>query len=185
MYQIVKSQKPTPVTALLLFGKLLAWWKRPLLWCDESWCIALKQKDRMGWNKNAPLVFLVFLCFYKTGDIEWFSALQNKSKKQNKIHSSSASYLASRQCVTGTNCHSLVKQNGNTSSFEYAVCVCVCVWCLYPCVRVCFAEMQREHQRREHRLQEAHCCALGTMEEARQHQIRVGYTHTHTHTSSM
>ncbi|XP_038575631.1 protein FAM184A-like isoform X4 [Micropterus salmoides] len=33
-------------------------------------------------------------------------------------------------------------------------------------------EMQREHQRREHRLQEAHCCALGTMEEARQHQIR-------------
>ncbi|XP_057677290.1 protein FAM184A-like isoform X2 [Corythoichthys intestinalis] len=33
-------------------------------------------------------------------------------------------------------------------------------------------EMQREHQRREHRLQEAHCCALSTMEEARQHQIR-------------
>ncbi|XP_044043632.1 protein FAM184A-like isoform X7 [Siniperca chuatsi] len=33
-------------------------------------------------------------------------------------------------------------------------------------------EMQREHQRREHRLQEAHCCALGTMEDARQHQIR-------------
>ncbi|KAM6945352.1 protein FAM184A [Aplochiton taeniatus] len=33
-------------------------------------------------------------------------------------------------------------------------------------------ELQREHQRREHRLQEAHCCALGTMEEARQHQIR-------------
>ncbi|XP_036066756.1 protein FAM184A [Oryzias melastigma] len=32
--------------------------------------------------------------------------------------------------------------------------------------------MQREHQRREHRLQEAHCCALSTMEEARQHQIR-------------
>uniref|UniRef100_A0A8C9YWB0 Family with sequence similarity 184 member Aa n=1 Tax=Sander lucioperca TaxID=283035 RepID=A0A8C9YWB0_SANLU len=29
-----------------------------------------------------------------------------------------------------------------------------------------------EHQRREHRLQEAHCCALSTMEEARQHQIR-------------
>uniref|UniRef100_A0A3B4WIK6 Family with sequence similarity 184 member Aa n=1 Tax=Seriola lalandi dorsalis TaxID=1841481 RepID=A0A3B4WIK6_SERLL len=26
-------------------------------------------------------------------------------------------------------------------------------------------EMQREHQRREHRLQEAHCCALSTMEE--------------------
>lgn len=39
-----------------------------------------------------------------------------------------------------------------------------------------FAEMQREHQRREHRLQEAHCCALSTMEEARQHQIRVGFT---------
>lgn len=35
------------------------------------------------------------------------------------------------------------------------------------------AEMQRDHQRREHRLQEAHCCALSTMEEARQHQIRV------------
>ncbi|XP_075334156.1 protein FAM184A-like isoform X4 [Odontesthes bonariensis] len=33
-------------------------------------------------------------------------------------------------------------------------------------------ELQREHQRREHRLQEAHCCALSTMEEARQHQIR-------------
>ncbi|KAF3857164.1 hypothetical protein F7725_009023 [Dissostichus mawsoni] len=33
-------------------------------------------------------------------------------------------------------------------------------------------EMQREHQRREHRLQEAHCCALSTMEEARQHQFR-------------
>uniref|UniRef100_A0A3P8UNW4 Family with sequence similarity 184 member Aa n=1 Tax=Cynoglossus semilaevis TaxID=244447 RepID=A0A3P8UNW4_CYNSE len=33
-------------------------------------------------------------------------------------------------------------------------------------------EMQREHQKREHRLQDAHCCALGTMEEARQHQIR-------------
>lgn len=33
--------------------------------------------------------------------------------------------------------------------------------------------MQREHQRREHRLQEAHCCALSTMEEARQHQMRV------------
>ncbi|CAL8290845.1 unnamed protein product [Lota lota] len=32
-------------------------------------------------------------------------------------------------------------------------------------------ELQREHQRREHRLQEAHCCALSTMEEARQHQI--------------
>ena len=46
----------------------------------------------------------------------------------------------------------------------FNVCVCVCV----------FAEMQREHQRREHRLQEAHCCALSTMEEARQHQIRVG-----------
>lgn len=43
--------------------------------------------------------------------------------------------------------------------------------------RVCvFAEMQREHQRREHRLQEAHCCALSTMEEARQHQIRVRHT---------
>lgn len=39
-----------------------------------------------------------------------------------------------------------------------------------------FAEMQRDHQRREHRLQEAHCCALSTMEEARQHQIRVGNT---------
>ena len=50
------------------------------------------------------------------------------------------------------------------------VSVCVCV----------FAEMQREHQRREHRLQEAHCCALSTMEEARQHQIRVRHTHTHT-----
>ncbi|CAG06666.1 unnamed protein product [Tetraodon nigroviridis] len=33
-------------------------------------------------------------------------------------------------------------------------------------------ELQREHQRREHRLQEAHCCALSTMEEARQHQMR-------------
>uniref|UniRef100_A0A667X4Y4 Family with sequence similarity 184 member Aa n=1 Tax=Myripristis murdjan TaxID=586833 RepID=A0A667X4Y4_9TELE len=33
-------------------------------------------------------------------------------------------------------------------------------------------ELQREHQRREHRLQEAHCCALSTMEDARQHQIR-------------
>ncbi|XP_035854657.1 protein FAM184A isoform X4 [Sander lucioperca] len=40
---------------------------------------------------------------------------------------------------------------------------------LFLCV---FAELQREHQRREHRLQEAHCCALSTMEEARQHQIR-------------
>ncbi|KAG7263904.1 hypothetical protein CRUP_021223 [Coryphaenoides rupestris] len=32
-------------------------------------------------------------------------------------------------------------------------------------------DLQRDHQRREHRLQEAHCCALSTMEEARQHQI--------------
>lgn len=42
------------------------------------------------------------------------------------------------------------------------------IWCIYV-----LAEMQREHQRREHRLQEAHCCALSTMEEARQHQMRV------------
>ncbi|CAL8309259.1 unnamed protein product [Merluccius merluccius] len=32
-------------------------------------------------------------------------------------------------------------------------------------------ELQREHQRREHRLQEAHCCALSTMEEERHHHI--------------
>ena len=64
----------------------------------------------------------------------------------------------------------LVKQTERQLSLKevisMSVCVCVCV-----CV---FAEMQREHQRREHRLQEAHCCALSTMEEARQHQIRVG-----------
>ncbi len=57
---------------------------------------------------------------------------------------------------------------------------------LHVCIPVCvFAEMQREHQRREHRLQEAHCCALSTMEEARQHQIRVGFTHTNTHEACM
>lgn len=33
-------------------------------------------------------------------------------------------------------------------------------------------ELQREHQRQEHRLQEAHCCALSTMEDARQQHIR-------------
>lgn len=63
----------------------------------------------------------------------------------------------------------LVKQNGKTSAFDVSQCTQCSVY-----VRV--AEMQREHQRREHRLQEAHCCALSTMEEARQHQIRVGNT---------
>uniref|UniRef100_A0A4W5ME52 Family with sequence similarity 184 member Aa n=1 Tax=Hucho hucho TaxID=62062 RepID=A0A4W5ME52_9TELE len=33
-------------------------------------------------------------------------------------------------------------------------------------------ELQLEHQRREHRLQEAQCCALGTLEDTRQHQLR-------------
>ncbi|XP_046886807.1 protein FAM184A isoform X1 [Hypomesus transpacificus] len=34
------------------------------------------------------------------------------------------------------------------------------------------ADLRREHQRREQRLQDAHCCALSTMEDARQQHIR-------------
>ena len=37
-------------------------------------------------------------------------------------------------------------------------------------------ELRREHQRREQRLQDAHCCALSTLEDARQQHIRVGHS---------
>lgn len=34
-------------------------------------------------------------------------------------------------------------------------------------------ELQLEHQRREHSLQEAHCCAMQDLEETRQHDLKV------------
>lgn len=45
-------------------------------------------------------------------------------------------------------------------------------------LRMQLDELQTEHQRRQQRLQEVHCCSMQDMEHARQRDLKVG-THTH------
>lgn len=40
-------------------------------------------------------------------------------------------------------------------------------------------ELELEHQRREERLREAHCCAIHDLQEARQHDLKVCLTEKH------
>lgn len=49
-------------------------------------------------------------------------------------------------------------------------------------LRMQLDELQTEHQRRQQRLQEVHCCSMQDMEHARQRDLKVG---THTQTESM
>lgn len=50
-------------------------------------------------------------------------------------------------------------------------------------LRMQLDELQTEHQRRQHRLQEVHCCAIQDLEHARQRDLKVsGSEHSHTPT---
>lgn len=41
-------------------------------------------------------------------------------------------------------------------------------------LRMQLDELQTEHQRRTHRLQEAHCCSVQDLERARKRDLKVG-----------
>lgn len=50
-------------------------------------------------------------------------------------------------------------------------------------LRMQLDELQTEHQRRQQRLQEVHCCAIQDLEHARQRDLKVGGSdHAQTHT---